>query len=79
MSTQPMERDLGGFFRIVMDEANQFLTDKFVAAFNEEFSVGTGEEGSAFVPLLGVGLEKVMCLKNPRVVGNNNCVSYKER
>ena len=60
-----------------MEEANEFLADKFVEAFNEKFSVEAREEGGAFVPLLGVGLENILCLKNPRVVGNDNCVSYK--
>ena len=60
-----------------MEEANEFLEDKFVEAFNEKFSVEAREEGSAFVPLLGVSLENILCLKNPRVVGNDNCVSYK--
>lgn len=29
------------------------------------------------MPLLGVSLENILCLKNPRVVGNDNCVSYR--
>ena len=60
-----------------MEEANEFLSDKFVGDFNEKFSVEAREEGSAFVPLLGVSLENMLCLKNPRVVDNDNCVSYK--
>ena len=60
-----------------MEEANKFLADKFIEAFNEKFSVEAREEGSAFVPLLGVGLENILCLKHQRVVGNDNCVSYK--
>ena len=27
--------------------------------------------------LLGVGLDDMLCLKHPRVTGNDNCVSYK--
>ena len=59
-----------------MEEANEFLVDKFIEAFNEKFSVEAREDESAFVPLLGVGLENILCLKNTRVVGNDNCVSY---
>ncbi len=62
-----------------MEEANEFLADKFVEDFNEKFSVEAREEGSAFVPLLGVGLENILCLKHQRIVGNDNCVSYKGR
>ena len=58
-------------------EENRFLRDKFVADFNRRFMVAPAEEGSAFVPLLGVGLDDILCLKHPRVVGNDNCVSYK--
>ena len=35
------------------------------------------EEGSGFVPLLDVDLDEILCLKHRRVVGNDNCVSYK--
>lgn len=60
-----------------MEEANEFLLKRFIPAFNEKFAVEAREEGSAFVALLGVGLEDILCLKHPRVVGNDNCVSYK--
>ena len=60
-----------------MEEANEFLADKFIGAFNEKFSVEAREEGSAFVPPLGVSLENILCLKNQRVVGNDNCASCK--
>ena len=40
-----------------MDEANRFLRDKFVPDFNRRFVVAAKEEGTAFVPLLGVGLD----------------------
>ena len=59
-----------------MDEANRFLRDKFVPDFNRRFVVAAKEEGTAFVPLLGVGLDDILCLKHQRVVGNDNCVRY---
>ena len=62
---------------VEMEEANRFLRDKFVPDFNRRFMAAPAEEGSAFVPLLGVGLDNILCLKHPRVVGNDNCVSYK--
>lgn len=71
----PQELREAGITR--MEEANEFLADKFIEAFNEKFSVPAREEGSAFVPLLGVGTEDILCLKHRRVVGNDNCVSYK--
>ena len=59
-----------------MEEANEFLADKFIKGFNEKFSVEAGEEGSAFVPLFDAGVDDILCLKHPRVVGNDNCVRY---
>ena len=62
---------------VEMGEANRYLSESFVDDFNRRFSVAAREEGSAFVPLLGVGLEDILCLKHQRVVGNDNCVKYK--
>ena len=60
-----------------MEEANEFLAKRFIPAFNEKFAVEPREEGSGFVPLLDVELDEILCLKHRRVVGNDNCVSYK--
>ena len=60
-----------------MEEANRYLEGSFVEDFNRRFAVEAREEGSAFVPLLDVGLEDILCLKHKRVVGNDNCVRYK--
>ena len=60
-----------------MEEANEFLADKFIKGFNERFSVEAREKGSAFVPLFNARVEDILCLKHPRVVGNDNCVRYK--
>lgn len=60
-----------------MDEANKFLSECFVEDFNRRFTVEAAEEGSAFVPLLGVGLDDILCLKHQRVAGNDNCVRWK--
>ncbi len=62
---------------VEMGEANRYLRESFVDDFNGRFAVAAAEEGSAFVPLLGVGLEDILCLKHRRVVGNDNCVRYK--
>ena len=62
---------------VEMGEANRYLSESFVDDFNRRFSVAAREEGSGFVPLLGVGLEDILCLKHQRVVGNDNCVKYK--
>lgn len=60
-----------------MEEANRYLSEVFVEDFNRRFTVAAREEGSSFVPLLGVELDDILCLKHQRVVGNDNCVRYK--
>ena len=60
-----------------MGEANRYLAESFIDDFNERFTVEAVEEGSAFVPLLGAGLDEILCLKERRVVGNDNCVRYR--
>ena len=60
-----------------MEDANEYLSQRFLEPFNKKFSVEAREQRSAFVPLLGVNLDNILCLKNPRVVGNDNCVNYK--
>ena len=62
---------------VEMGEANRYLSESFVDDFNRRFAVAAAQEGSAFVPLLGVGLEDILCLKHQRVIGNDNCVRYK--
>ncbi len=71
----PAELEENGI--VDMEEANRYLEESFVEDFNRRFAVEAREEGSAFVPLLDVGLEDILCLKHKRVVGNDNCVRYK--
>ena len=62
---------------VEMEEANRFLAESFIEDFNRRFMVVPAEEGEAFVPLLDAKLDDILCLKYPRVVGNDNCVRYK--
>ena len=71
----PAELEENGI--VDMEEANRYLSEVFVEDFNRRFTVEAREQSSAFVPLLGVGTEDILCLKHPRVVGNDNCVRYK--
>ena len=36
-----------------------------------------GEQGTAFVPLMDLGLDDILCLRETPTVGNDNCVSYR--
>ena len=60
-----------------MDEANRYLREVFWPAWNKRFAVPAARSGDAFVPLLGVDLDDILCLKEERKVGNDNCVRYK--
>jgi transposase len=59
-----------------MQEANKYLRDIYIPAFNAEFSVPAAVEGSAFVPWLTDSLDDVLCEHYQRIVGKDNCVSF---
>jgi len=44
-----------------IEAANQYLRDVYCPAFNAEFARAAAEPGSAFVPLMGVKLDDVLC------------------
>ena len=55
---------------------NRFLKERFVPDFNARFAVPAAEPGSAFVPYAGRPLEDVLCIKDDRQVGRDNCVQW---
>jgi transposase len=59
-----------------MAGANRYLTEVYRPAFNAEFMQPALEEGSAFVPWIGGGLEDYLCEVYQRVVGKDNCVAF---
>jgi transposase len=59
--------------------ANRYLRERFVPDYNARFAVPAAEPGSAFVPYVGRPLADVLCVQEDRVVGADNCVSYKRR
>jgi transposase len=71
----PQELRLRGITTI--DEANRFLADEFLPAFNKLFMKEAEEGGSAFTPLYGFDLNEVLCIYEKRTVGNDNTVKYK--
>jgi len=58
-----------------IEAANAYLKDIYIAEHNARFAVAAAEEGSAFVPFIGE-LGDVLCIKQERVVTNDNCVRY---
>jgi len=61
---------------VTVEEANRFLREVYIPAHNARFAVAAAQEGSAFVPILGVDLAEILCVQEERQVGNDNCVSF---
>lgn len=59
-----------------MSEANRYLTEVYLPAFNAEFAQPAMEEGSAFVPWIGGSLDDILCEQFERTVGADNCVRF---
>ena len=60
-------------------EANCYLREVYLPAFNSEFQQPAMEKGSAFIPYIGNDLDDILCEKYERVVGNDNCVAFEGR
>lgn len=70
----PKELAAGGITDMV--EANRYIKEVYLPAFNAEFMQPAMEEGTAFVPYIGGNLKDVLCEQHERVVGNDNCVIF---
>jgi transposase len=70
----PQELRLAGV--TTLEEANRFLRERYVAEFNERFSVAASAQGTAFVPCARTDLDRIFCLQHERVVARDNTVSF---
>jgi transposase len=59
-----------------IDEANRYLAQVYLPAFNAEFKKPALEEGSAFVPWIGGNIDDILCEHFERAVNADNCVSF---
>ena len=59
-----------------IDEANRYLAQVYLPAFNAEFEKPAIEEGSAFVPWIGGNIDDILCEHFDRTVNADNCVSF---
>lgn len=59
-----------------MYNANIYLKEVYMPAFNAEFRVPALATGSAFVPWHNGSFDDVLCEQYERTVGKNNCVSF---
>jgi hypothetical protein len=61
-----------------IEAANQWLATVYIPRHNARFAIAPAEEGTAFVPFVGV-LDDILCVQAERVVGNDNTVRYAGR
>jgi len=59
-----------------MKQANIYIRDVYLPAFNDEFAVSPEEPASMFVPWAGTPIEDILCEQYERTVGNDNCVRF---
>lgn len=59
-----------------MKEANAYIRNTYLPAFNEEFSVSPEEAANMFVPWTGTAIEEILCEQYERTAGNDNCVKF---
>lgn len=70
----PKELTLMGI--TTMEEANRYLRETYLPAFNHKFSHPAREEGSAFMPYIGSTLDDILCERYERTVQHDNCVKF---
>ena len=58
--------------------ANAYLTERFIADYDEEFTHPPADPSPAFVPLHGVDLDGILCEQDARTVGQDNVVTFDE-
>lgn len=59
-----------------MEEANRYLRESYLPAFNRKFAHQAREEGSAFMPYIGPVLDNILCERYERTVQHDNCVKF---
>ena len=59
-----------------MEEANQYLKNIYMPAYNDEFTVSAAVEGSAFVPWISGEIDDILCEQFKRTAGKDNCVRF---
>jgi transposase len=59
-----------------MEQANQFLRERYVAEFNRCFQVAAAQRGNAFVPCRRRDLNLIFALQFERAVNRDNTVSF---
>jgi transposase len=62
-----------------MEEANRYISEKFLPWHNRKITVQAREPGTAFVPAGNADLQAIICVQHERVVQKDNTVSLGRR
>ena len=63
-----------------IEEANQFLRERYIAEFNAKFTVAAKERGRAFRKMSGrTDLDWIFSIQSERVVARDNTISFRDR
>ena len=62
-----------------LEQANQFLRERYILEFNSKFTVAAAVKGTAFRPCGRKDLDLVFSIQTERVVGKDNTVAIKDR
>jgi transposase len=73
----PQELRLAGIDGL--KEANRFLTERYIAVFNEKFAVAAAEPGTAFRRTTRSDLDWIFTVQTERVVAKDNTVAIADR
>ena len=73
----PKELKLAGIDTV--EAANRWLSESYIAAYNERFAIGAEQEGSAFVADPMGAWREILCIQEERTVGNDNTVKWERR
>ena len=60
-----------------IEEANRYIAETFLPAFNAQFTVPAAEQGSAFLAYVGRALTDILAIQEERQVQNDNTLRYK--
>lgn len=61
------------------DDADRYIRDVFLPAYDSRFAVKADDDGTAFVPRTGGDPAEILCVTEERQVGKDNCVRYDGR
>lgn len=73
----PQELRLAGIKHL--EEANEFLRERYMGEFNRRFTTAAAEPGHAFVSAKGRDMEQIFSIQHERTVNRDNTVSVENR